>query len=127
MSTIEIILLVIALAEVAGATLTACLFVRSGKTEKKMEALQSDVRFQRDVAQSNYKNWEKAHLANQILLQKIDGSAYETLKKSIKEKLSLVEKTTPESNDKYDDGRRDVLNELVFAIETWENQNESDS
>lgn len=125
MSTIEIILLIIALAEVAGATLTACLFVRSGKTEKKMEALQSDVRFQRDVAQSNYKNWEKAHLANQILLQKIDGSAYETLKKDIKKKLSLAEKC--ESKDKYDDGRRDVLNELVFAIEAWENQNESDS
>lgn len=127
MTTIEILLLIIALAELAGATLTACLFVRSGKTEKKMEALQDDVRFQRDIAQTNYKNWEKACLANEILLQKIDGSAYETLKKSIKEKLSLAEKIASKSNDKYDGGRRDVLNELAFAIETWENQNESDS
>ena len=51
---------------------------------------------------------------------------FQYYQKVLKLKLKEEEKNVSESIDKYDDGRRDVLNELILLVEIWEN-GESDN
>lgn len=133
MTTIEIILLVIAIAEVTAAFLAICGFIRAKNTSAVIDGLNKDIRFQRELALNNSKiadeylrKLEKTRIENSILKQQIDGTAYNELKKVLKLKLKEEEKNVSESIDKYDDGRRDVLNELILLVEIWEN-GESDN
>lgn len=133
MTTIEIILLVIAIAEVTAAFLAICGFIRTKNTSAVIDGLNKDIRFQRELALNNSKiadeylrKLEKTRIENSILKQQIDGTAYNELKKVLKLKLKEEEKNVSESIDKYDDGRRDVLNELILLVEIWEN-GESDN
>lgn len=123
MTTIEILLLIIAIAEVGGIALG---FYNStvNKTFTKMaDRLNDDIRFQRDIAQTNYKNWDKARLENAILREQLNGTAYKALKSMLEKELKTAEQD--KTADKYIDGRRDILNEVITRMNDWETQHES--
>ena len=125
MTTLEIILLIIAICEVMCVVLGFCNSKITKDASKRADKLMDDVRFQRDIAQTNYRNWTKACLENGLLREKLNGSAYNHFKSTLEDALKEVEKC--DSSDGYDKGRKDAINSILTALNAWENQaNESD-
>ena len=122
MTTIEILLLIIAIAEVGGIALGFYNTMSKAYT-KAMNRLNDDIRFQRDIAQTNYKNWDKARLENAILREQLNGTAYHAFKSILEKELKTAEQD--KTADKYIDGRRDILNEVLERMNSWETQHES--
>ena len=125
MSTIEILLLIIAIIEASSIVLGFYNSKITKDTAKRADKLGDDVRFQRDIAQTNYRNWTKACLENGLLREKLNGSAYNHFKSTLEDALKEAEKC--DSSDGYDKGRKDAINSVLTALNAWENQaNESD-
>ena len=123
MTTIEILLLIIAIAEVGGIALGFYNSSANKAFAKTANRLNDDIRFQRDIAQTNYKNWDKARLENAILREQLNGTAYKAFKSMLEKELKTAEQD--KTADKYIDGRRDILNEVLERMNSWETQHES--
>ena len=121
MTWIIILLAIIAVAEISGAT---CQWITYSDVTKRYgnmaEQLNSDVRAQRDISNMNFKNWQKAAGEVQILRQKVSGTAFEEFKKVLNEKLAIYE--VGKDSDKYEEAAYVALKSLADTISTWENQ-----
>ena len=112
MTTIEILLLIIAIAAVSCVVLGFCNTAVTAATAKSADKLGDDVRFQRDVAQRYLLDLRKAQVETALLREKLNGSAYSYYKGLLEEK------------SKEGGAVSDAVNDILEKMKLWENQNE---
>ncbi len=112
MTTIEILLLIIAIAEVACVVLGFYNTTLTSYTAKRADKLGDDVRFQRDVAQQYSHDFKKARIEVELLREKLNGSAYNYYKGLLEEK------------SKEGGAVSEAVNDILVKMKLWETQDE---
>lgn len=112
MATIEILLLIMAIAEVLAVALGFYNTTLTAYTAKRADKLGDDVRFQRDVAQRYLLDLRKAQVEAALLREKLNGSAYNYYKGLLEEK------------SKEGGAVAEAVNDILVKMNLWENQDE---